>query len=185
MILTLTLIWVLNIFLNSSFIFSLWKGVKLITTSIKRNKFLKTQSQYSFLNFKMATICLFLNKHENCIYTKWAESYKEPFGEHTVSRSFFINAGVNVVSVTAVSDGYSMIAGEVSSFTIVDFVIITQYSLVFRVTKFQTEISSHSLIALKWRNQKERKNTTIRQLRIYLHHWIRVTAKYKLLLIYP
>ena len=48
------------------------------------------------------------------------------------------------------------------SFTIVDFVINTQYSLVFRVIfnallnfKLKCYRFSNSLIALKWRNQHE------------------------------
>ena len=64
------------------------------------------------------------------------------------------------------------------SFTIVDFVVNTQYSLVFRVIfnvllniELKSYRFSHSLIALKWRNRPGK--TAV----------IRVTAKDKLLLI--
>ena len=85
-----------------------------------------------------------------------------------LSVSFFTNTGVNVVSVTAVTDISRWRAMFLVSFTIVDSEIITQYSLVFRVIfnvlsdfKLKLYRFSHSLIALKLRNRQEKKNTVI------------------------
>ena len=75
------------------------------------------------------------------------------------------STGVNVVSVLKNIPRWRTMF--LVSFTIVDFVIITQYSLVFRVifnvllNKLKGYRFPHSLIPLKWRNRQERKNAVI------------------------
>ena len=109
-----------------------------------------------YLN-KNSAFCRFYYLHF-MIQEESVEGIRLSYRQHVVYR---IITGVNVVSVTDIPRWRAMF---LVSFTIVDFVIITQHPLVFRVIfnvllnfKLKWYRFSHILIALKWRNRQEKK----------------------------